>query len=293
MIRHYRSKGILDAELGLDIRRRVRLDGDFPVHTHEFSELVLILAGSATHVWGGRSYAIGPGDVFLTPARHSHGYRDANGLVRTIVMFDGLRYLTRDETLRGVPGFCSMFLLEPTFRHRDRFQSRLRLDRKNLDEACRLVEAMHDELAGRRPGASMMLIAQFHQLVISLSRVYSRGSTPASKHLLRIGQVLASLEAADTPRPCLTALARDAGMSVNHFLRLFRKATGYSPLDYWIRMRIQRGARLLADQGMSVTAAAFACGFDDSNYFSRQFRRIMGVSPGRFRQAAGRSSPMR
>jgi AraC-like DNA-binding protein len=68
-------------------------------------------------------------------------------------------------------------------------------------------------------------------------------------------------------------------MSECTFLRKFREATGFSPTDYLLRSRIRRAEELLARRKLSITEVAARCGFEDSNYFSRQFRRVTGVSP--------------
>ncbi len=75
-------------------------------------------------------------------------------------------------------------------------------------------------------------------------------------------------------------------MSERTFLRRFREATGFAPIDYVIRARIRRAADLLADlnAGLSITEIAFRCGFQDSNYFSRQFRRYIGTNPRNYRR---------
>jgi transcriptional regulator GlxA family with amidase domain len=79
-------------------------------------------------------------------------------------------------------------------------------------------------------------------------------------------------------------MAKAAAMSDRSFVRRFKEATGFSPMDYVIRKRVHRATRLLGDPGPkpSITEIAFACGFNDSNYFTRQFRRVMGSPPRNF-----------
>ena len=64
---------------------------------------------------------------------------------------------------------------------------------------------------------------------------------------------------------------------------------GVSPIDYLIRLRIRKAAELLCDDGTKVTEAAFRVGFADGNYFSRQFRRVTGLTPGEYRRHARRA----
>jgi AraC-like DNA-binding protein len=72
------------------------------------------------------------------------------------------------------------------------------------------------------------------------------------------------------------------GMSDRNFYRFFSRVKNESPLAYLQRLRIHKGAKILQAKDVSVTEAAFACGFNDSSYFARQFRRVLGVSPRQF-----------
>ena len=54
-------------------------------------------------------------------------------------------------------------------------------------------------------------------------------------------------------------------------------------ISYLIRLRINRAADLLRHSNNNVTEVALEVGFNDSNYFTRQFKRVVGMSPSRFR----------
>jgi len=84
----------------------------------------------------------------------------------------------------------------------------------------------------------------------------------------------------------LDRVARTAGLSAFHFLRLFAQVLGVTPHQYLVRARLRRAARLLADEDRSVTDVALDVGFADLSNFVRTFHRAAGVSPGAFRAAA-------
>jgi AraC-like DNA-binding protein len=79
--------------------------------------------------------------------------------------------------------------------------------------------------------------------------------------------------------------AGQAGLSPFHFLRLFSSVLGVTPHQYLVRSRLRHAARLLADDGRSITDVAFDVGFGDLSNFVRTFHRAAGISPLRFRQA--------
>ena len=80
--------------------------------------------------------------------------------------------------------------------------------------------------------------------------------------------------------------AAQAGISPFHFLRLFSSVLGVTPHQYLVRSRLRHAARLLADDGTSITDVAYDVGFGDLSNFVRTFHRAVGVSPRRFREAS-------
>jgi transcriptional regulator GlxA family with amidase domain len=101
--------------------------------------------------------------------------------------------------------------------------------------------------------------------------------------LLRFSEAVAWMEENYARQSSVAELARRAAMSERHFLRMFRKTFETSPLEHLIRLRIRRAAELLETGGCNITETGYKCGFSDSNYFSRQFRRILGMSPRQYR----------
>ena len=81
-------------------------------------------------------------------------------------------------------------------------------------------------------------------------------------------------------------IARQTGVSRSYLYRAFQTAFGCSPSEYLTRYRIQRAAQLLRHSALPVGTVATSAGFEDPFYFSRVFRREMGVSPTEYR--AGR-----
>jgi transcriptional regulator GlxA family with amidase domain len=81
----------------------------------------------------------------------------------------------------------------------------------------------------------------------------------------------------------VASLARMAGTSPSHFFVLFKRWAGFSPIDYFIRLRMQKASRLLASTSMSVKEIAANLGYGDPLYFSRLFRSFCGVAPSGYR----------
>lgn len=86
----------------------------------------------------------------------------------------------------------------------------------------------------------------------------------------------------------LADLARRAGLSRFHFLRLYRDAFGATPHEYLTRLRIARAKRLLAAEHGSVTEVCFEVGFSSVGSFSTLFAERVGCPPSVFRRAVWR-----
>lgn len=84
----------------------------------------------------------------------------------------------------------------------------------------------------------------------------------------------------------LDMLAREVGMSRSAFAERFTQLMGVSPMQYLSNWRLQRAARLLERQGMSVARAAAEVGYESEAAFNRAFKKQVGVPPGAWRRRA-------
>ncbi len=81
----------------------------------------------------------------------------------------------------------------------------------------------------------------------------------------------------------ISTLSAIAGVSVSQFFLLFKAATGSTPMEFFIRLRMQRACELLQKQDLSVKETAFLLGYNDPCYFSRLFKLVNGIAPRHYR----------
>jgi AraC-like DNA-binding protein/mannose-6-phosphate isomerase-like protein (cupin superfamily) len=266
---------------------------EFPLHAHEFSELVIILRGTALHcvhppgspARGGavQIFAVKRGDAFVIAPGTRHQYRDLNNLVLANLLFDPEALRMHEWDIRSLPGFHALFALEPAYRRQHQFRSRLQLSDRDLSEIQPNILALREEIAAREPGYRVMAAGRFMQIVVQLSRCYTGRPGTESMELFRIGDAIAYLETRYAEPVTLPQLARMAHLSPRQFQRIFRACMGRSPIEHLVHIRLQRAAEQLRTSSKSVTEIAYECGFSDSNYFARVFRARHHQSPSSYR----------
>ncbi|MBN1673613.1 MAG: helix-turn-helix domain-containing protein [Kiritimatiellae bacterium] len=272
--------------------QRIRIVKAVRMHAHTFAELVLAVAGYAMHGTRTREYSISRGDTLIIWPGEIHEYKDTRDLEVINVVFDKARMNVPSDDLAELPGYHALFSLDPTWRRRHRARSRFRLSEEELRHVEGLLGTLETELGRRRGAYRCMARGLFLQTLVFLSRAYSRTRQSDSASLLRIGRVLGFMEKQYEQPVEMKQLLAIAHMSESTLLRTFRRAVHVTPIEYLIRLRVRKATSLLTGEGLTVTETAFRVGFSDSNYFSRQFKRVMGVSPSEYkRRLAGLAPP--
>lgn len=82
----------------------------------------------------------------------------------------------------------------------------------------------------------------------------------------------------------LDMMAKHAGLSKSHFVRLFKEQTHFSPIAYFIQLKMQRACMLLSSTYAPVKEISLELGFEDPYYFSRLFSKTVGMSPIQYRE---------
>ena len=84
----------------------------------------------------------------------------------------------------------------------------------------------------------------------------------------------------------LTAIAN---ISPSHFFALFKRLTGFAPIDFFIRLRMSQACKLLDTTSLSVKEVAAKLGYNDPFYFSRIFKSVNRVAPSEYRTLSKKS----
>lgn len=267
-----------DEKLPLFIQFGIHENYMFPHEHVDFYELVLVTGGSAEHVVGDERFPVQKGDVFVMRTGCSHAYENAHGLHICNIMFRPDMLFMNESEYRQIQGFHEMFLIDG---NPSGYRSCLHLSPKDFSETHELVCRLESEYNSDNPGRSALICAYFTQLVILVSRLY--GLPVKKREITAVTRAAVYLDEHYMEEYPLKQAMELSNYSRRHFCRLFSEVYGISPQDYLLDTRMRNAVNFLRNSGLSIAETASKCGFSDSGYFSRVFKKRFGVLPSRYR----------
>ena len=268
--------------------QHIRIDWDYMPHTHDFNEIAIMLSGSADHVTENQSYAISRGDVLVIKGDMAHGYKNVKDLELINLMYDPHIFSQNNYELHSIPGFDTLFLIEPEIRQYNAQSSTLRLD----DQALNYVEMMADFIAEQlSAGEDQKVVCRlnFMALLAFLSTQYQAYfATSGRRNTLVRALHYMEINLAGPIR--LSDIAEYCFVSGRHLERLFDSAFGERPMSHLKKIRLKNALALLLEQNETVERAAVLSGFNDPGYFARSFRAEYGISPSSAKKLLKRSA---
>ena len=159
---------------------------DIPLHTHDFTELTVILSGTAWHIIDNDRYPISAGEVFVTHGNMSHGYRNPVGLDLMDIMFKPEMLKPYSDSFKRLPGYKAMFVRKARFSRNYGLDGHLKLDAKNMLEVKERLTRMKREYTDMLPGYRAVLISELVALIVYLSRLYAQTNASSNLTLSRM-----------------------------------------------------------------------------------------------------------
>lgn len=217
----------------------------YPPHSHGDWELIYNLTGTGTMVIDGQAYAFRPGTIILCPPRAEHMKTSETGF---------------EDCYLGISGWKqppAVYVLED-------------------DHAGRVLQLLRIiDLTWRESGGSPVCQDLMRAVLGLLESSLSGMDENRYVQILR----LRIIDRFTDPALRMQELQEDIPICGDYLRRLFRQEHGLTPHEYLTKLRLDHAAQLLRYEGVSVAEAAFRSGFYDQLYFSRLFRRHMGISP--------------
>ena len=253
----------------------------FEKHWHEALQILHCEQGEALIHCNGRLNRLAPGDTLVINSQELHyGVTESDHLIYVILKID-LPFLASSQQ-----DLCQLNYLTPLAQGTLLFQNKLPPD----PALSQRIQTITEEYQHLQPGWELAIKAQLYLLLVHLLRHYRQEALPPAelqRQQHSLAQLRAALEYVDTHYQetiRLSQLAALANLSEQHFCRLFKTLTGKRPMDYINYIRTTKAVTLLTEDRLSITEIAAAVGFDDSNYFSRVFKKYQNRAPSELRK---------
>ena len=159
---------------------------------------------------------------------------------------------------------------------------------ENREQITELIEKMETERFGNQPYRERLQDGYLQELLILLSRgIHAAGISAITKNteLLQIREMRQQILSRPTHRWTVEEMAELVGLSVSRFHAVYKAHFGVSPMQDLIRSRIEYAKdQLLLLPETPISELADRLGYHDQFHFSRQFRKMVGVTPGQYRK---------
>ncbi|MNC16563.1 HTH-type transcriptional activator RhaS [compost metagenome] len=257
---------------------------DTALHKHaDFSELVIVLNGHATHLVNQEESFIKKGNVFVINGGTPHAYKSPYDFKICNIMYKAEMLGLAGHDLRTLNGYQALFVLEPFYRNIYAYKSKLNMSMASLEYVSSLIAAMIREYEEKVHGYQTMLASRFMELVVYLSRQYDNQEKGVDSSLMHLANAISYIEDHYSEQISLEEIAAKSDISVRHLNRIFRAYYQTTPIAYIQRLRLEQACMQLKQTNRSITEISYLCGFNDSNYLTRQFKKTYGMSPKAFR----------
>lgn len=250
-------------------------------HLHQEYEFLIMDQGDGYVYIDEREYYLRQGEGVFVPANHIHSGRPGTSQKAHFfaIVFSEQFIESRYESI------LFKELLYPVLRNQIRLPEFLQQKISWCDEVlelCNEIREVYEKKERFYPLEIHVLLCKVWKLLVLQGK---QEESIKNDHLEEIKQVLHYIDVNYADKITLEELARICMMSREHFERIFFKIMHLTPFVYLIDVRLKKSLILLKDSRLSIAEIAQNCGFTDSSYYARTFKKKYGRTPLSYRNA--------
>lgn len=264
------------------LHKRDLTDFIIPWHWHEELELGYIQEGTSKIVTVGAEYIVHQGEGFFINSDVMDMKKNAAPGERVLE----INHIFHPVFLSG--HFKSRFekkYLTPIINDR-RIEVHIirrgqQISDKILGNLCRLKELQSHE---NMEFQTRNILSETWLLLLEDIRInYKTDNTLKVEQPDRIRSMLSFIHNHYKDKITIAQIADAVGISEREVMRSFRKRLNQSPIEYLISYRLNEAKKMLLNNELSITEICYECGFSDSSYFGKVFRKAYGLTPREYR----------
>lgn len=237
-----------------------------PKHYHNFFEIYLLDKGACNYFIDNKLYRVTEGDLILIPEGTLHKTTYDKGEHARRLIHCSSHFIPSD-VVDKLTGLLHLYR-NPTL----------------LPAIQDLFQRIADEATKPDDYSDALQMSYMHLLFYTLVRgakecVTVQPNNPYTE------QAISYIKENFSSDITLSSLAKKLSISPEHLSRVFKKETGFGFSEYLTMLRLRHAESMLKNAPSArIGAVAYACGFNDSNYFCEKFKQIYGFPPSKLRK---------
>ena len=248
-------------------------------HSHDFTELTIVQEGRGYHIIEDHKIPISAGNVFLIQKDTSHRFVEIEHLTVLNIIFDNSVISKYCIDIESTPGYKYLFDMSSNIeKNKDRIHL-IYIDEMILSKIVTEADLVINEINKRQAGFKLSILTGFMKILLNILRNCKLDTGQFYNHSYEISNILRYIEKEYKNKITLGKLAKVGKMSVSTMRKQFKRSTKFSPIDYLLRLRLEKAAFLLISTTLPITEVAYKSGFTDCSYFAKQFKKITKLTP--------------
>lgn len=258
-----------------------RMDKQGIYHDHDFAEITYILSGEGKYLVDKKEYDVSAGDIIMCNPGIGHQHLLVDSKKPTVEFFTGFT----DFHFKNMPKNSIIFPDNEYVLH---------TSNKTRQEISKHCYEMLAENQMNQPGKYFMLKTHLMQIMLLIIREITeekdqgqKGCNFESYHkIYAVKQIINYLNENYEHKISLDQIARNMYLSPVYVSKIFKEETGESPINYLIKIRLEKAKELLVTlEDVSIKSVANQVGYEDVYHFSKLFKKYYGISPLHYKQS--------
>ena len=265
----------------------VEANEDIVEHDHDFTELVIVLDGTATHNIHNKKYPLCKGDVFAINQSIRHGYTDCRNFFHCNILYQSDKLMDPKYKFQKLLNFHSMLYVE-AYENKDEIK-KYTLSERHLETTLALLKIIQDEVINKEDDYETAIYRYYYALLHFMFRSLKINFYENQGKDVHFAESISFIEENYNKKISTADISKIAAMSPRNYERVFKKKYSITPKEYIISLRLNQAKRLLKHTHMNLTDIAEQTSFYDSASLSRSFKTKFGITPSEYRKAEQKS----
>lgn len=264
-----------------DVRKFIT--GDIPWHWHEEIEVILIKTGSIHLYLENNDFILNEGDGVFINSNELHYIRVHKGkeCILNSIVFN--KSLISGE----IQSVFEQNFINPIVENRNLSGIAFYKNTSWGQEAAKYIKKAFFQFEKSEFGYEILVREYLsHMWYVMLKNIQDLDLNKKNRNDLnseRIKNILSFVHKNYNKQITLADIAKIVNLSERECLRCFKNTLGISPIQYILKYRISIAAKMLKENKESITSISDAVGFDSPSYFSKIFKRFIGITPTQYR----------